>query len=130
MSDIAWFNPETNDLDIWMLRNGHWSASADLGAHPAGWRPAGIGDFNGDGTSDILWTNASSGTAEIWQVADGHWAASVDLGARPEGSGSAIGDFDHNGVSDIKWHNNATGAVASWLFDAQHQLTAQNFMFV
>ena len=34
----------------------HWSESVQIGPHPAGWLPAGVGDFNGDGTSDVAWT--------------------------------------------------------------------------
>ena len=29
----------------------HWIQSVDAGPHPAGWLPAGTGDFNGDGTA-------------------------------------------------------------------------------
>ena len=112
-----------------MLENGRWAASVDVGAHPAGWTPA-IGDFNGDGVSDILWSNADSNAVEVWEIADGRWAASIDLGERPAGSSvGAIGDFDQNGVSDIMWHNEMTGAATSWLLDAQHQLTAKDFLF-
>ena len=112
-----------------MLQNGHWSASVDLGAHPAGWQPS-IGDFNGDGVSDILWSNAPSNATEVWQIESGHWAASIDLGSHPTASSvAAVGDFDHNGASDVVWRNDATGAMTSWLFDAQLQLSAKDFLF-
>ena len=35
------------------LVDGKWAASVDIGHH--GGTIAGIGDFNGNGTSDILW---------------------------------------------------------------------------
>jgi subtilisin family serine protease len=128
-SDIAWFNAATSYLEIWMLQNGHWSASVDVGAHPAGSHPT-VGDFNGDGVSDILWTNTASNATEVWQIENGHWAASVDLGSHPAGASiAAVGDFDHNGASDVMWHDDASGATTSWLFDAQHQITAKDFMF-
>ena len=49
-SDIAWYNSTTGNIDIWQIVNGHWNGSVDVGSHPLGWAPAGIGDFNGDGT--------------------------------------------------------------------------------
>jgi hypothetical protein len=50
--------------------NGQWAGSVDIGTHPAGWTPAGVGDFNHDGTSDILWREASTGHTEIWLLAN------------------------------------------------------------
>ena len=35
-SDIAWYNPTTNDIDLWLIKNGQWVASIDVGTHPAG----------------------------------------------------------------------------------------------
>src|SRR4029079_12394361 len=39
----------------------HWTQRGDPGAHPAGWLPAGNGDFNADGTTDLAWFNAATG---------------------------------------------------------------------
>jgi hypothetical protein len=65
--------------------NGHWSASSAVGSHPAGWTPAGIGDFNHDETSDIAWYNSTSGNIDIWQIVNAQWATSVNVGAHPLG---------------------------------------------
>src|SRR5206468_677655 len=48
----------------------HWMASVDLGSHPPGWTPAGIGDFNHDGTSDVLWSNPTTGGTDLWKIAN------------------------------------------------------------
>jgi hypothetical protein len=37
------------------MANGHWAGTISLGAHPGSATIAGVGDFNGGGTSDILW---------------------------------------------------------------------------
>ena len=84
-SDLAWYNPGTNGIDIWKLSNGQWAASADTGTHPAGYHPAGFGDFNGDGTDDILWFNATTRDLELWKISNGQWAGSVDI--RPASAG-------------------------------------------
>jgi len=64
--DILWFNPATGDVDLWLLRDGHWARSVDIGAHPAGWVPAGVGDFDRDGHLDILWYQGSINRLETW----------------------------------------------------------------
>jgi subtilisin-like proprotein convertase family protein len=129
-SDVLWYNPSNSDVEIWQISNGHWAGSADVGAHPAGSQPAGVGDFNGDGTSDVLWDNPAAKAVEVWQIENAHWAASVDLGSLSAGwHPVAIGDFDHNGVSDVMWRNDATGEVMDWSLAAQHQLTANSFLF-
>ncbi|MEJ0078397.1 MAG: VCBS repeat-containing protein [Alphaproteobacteria bacterium] len=84
-SDVLWFNAATRDVDLWLIQNGQWAGSVDIGTHPAGWSIAGVGDFNRDGTSDVLWFNAATNGAEIWEIRNGHWAASVDLGTHPAG---------------------------------------------
>ena len=96
--------------------NGQWAGSIDIGAHPAGWAPAGIGDFNNDDTSDVLWFNAATGDAEVWLIANGHWSASYDLGTHPTGwSPAGVGDFNSDGFSDILWREVATNRVETWL---------------
>ena len=120
-SDLAWYNPGTNGIDIWKLTNGQWAGSADTGMHPAGYQPAGFGDFNADGTDDILWFNPTTRNVDIWKIANGLWAGSVDVGTHgrrrlagsttPAGSSLArtsIGD----GTSDIAWYNPSTNNVA------------------
>ncbi len=82
---MLWFNAATRDVDLWLIQNGQWAGSVDIGTHPAGWSIAGVGDFNRDGTSDVLWFNAATNGAEIWEIRNGHWAASVDLGTHPAG---------------------------------------------
>jgi len=87
----------------------------DLGSRGPDWRPAGVGDFDADGTSDILWQNTTTGALDDWRMVNGSWAASVDLGSRgPEWRVAGVGDFDHDGTSNILWQNVNTGAVDEW----------------
>jgi hypothetical protein len=68
-SDIAWYNPSINDIDIWLMKNGQWSASVDIGSHPAGAVAAGLGDFDHNGVSDIAWFNPNTSHIENWLLA-------------------------------------------------------------
>jgi len=93
----------------------HWAASVDVGAHPAGWAPAGIGDFNHDATSDLAWLNPTTGDVDIWELANGQWSASSDVGSHPAGyQPVGFGDYNHDGTSDVLWFNPATRDVDLW----------------
>ena len=65
MTTPAMFSGSGN-AEVWLIANGHWSASYDLGSHPTGWSPAGVGDFNSDGFSDILWREVATNRVETW----------------------------------------------------------------
>jgi hypothetical protein len=96
-------------------RTVHWTASVDVGSHPAGWLPAGSGDFNADGTSDLAWYNAATGNIDVWKLYNGAWAGSADVGSHPAGYQPAgFGDYNHDGTSDVLWFNPATRDVDLW----------------
>ena len=93
----------------------HWTKSVGIAPHPAGWSPAGIGDFNADGTSDIAWYNSSTGNIDIWKFANDQWEASVDAGSHPGGyQPVSFADFNHDNTGDVLWYNPATGQVDLW----------------
>jgi hypothetical protein len=93
----------------------HWIASVDVGPHPAGWAPSGIGDFNNDGSSDLAWYNPTTRNIDIWKLADGEWIGSTDVGTHPAGYQPAgFGDFDRDGTTDIAWHNPTTNNLDIW----------------
>jgi hypothetical protein len=93
----------------------HWMASVDAGAHPPGWLPAGIGDFNADGTSDLAWFNASTGDLDIWKLANGAWSGSSDVGSHPAGyQPVGFGDYNGDHTSDVLWFNPTTRDADLW----------------
>jgi VCBS repeat-containing protein len=93
----------------------HWMKSVDVSPHPAGWQPAGIGDFNADGISDLAWFNASNGDLDIWKLANGQWASSSDVGSHPAGYQPVLfGDYNGDGTSDVLWFNPTTHDVDLW----------------
>jgi hypothetical protein len=96
----------------------HWSESVQIGPHPAGWLPTGVGDFNGDGTSDLAWHNAGANSIDIWKLANGKWAGSADVGSHPAGyQPVGVGDFNHDGTSDMLWYNPTTHDTDIWILN-------------
>lgn len=93
----------------------HWMASIDMGPHPAGWLPTGIGDFNHDATSDLAWYNSTNGNVDVWKFTNGHWEGSLNVGSHPAGwQPAGIADFNLDGTSDIAWYNSGNGYVETW----------------
>jgi len=96
-------------------QTAHWTRSVDIAPHPAGWSPAGIGDFNHDATSDLAWFNPTNGDLDIWELANGQWSASSDVGPHPAGyQPVGFGDYNHDGTSDVLWFNPTTHDVDLW----------------
>jgi subtilisin-like proprotein convertase family protein len=111
--DVLWYDPSTHAVDQWVMHNGQWSASIDLGTHSAA--PVGAGDFNGDGIDDILWRNPTTGAVDQWQMQNGQWAGSIDLGSHgTDWTVVGIGDFNQDGTDDILWRNVNTGQIDEW----------------
>ena len=108
------------------LPQTHWMASIDIGGHPAGWLPAGVGDFNHDGTADLAWYNASTGNLEAWLLANGHWSASLNVGTHATGwQPAGIVDFNSDGTSDFAWYNPTTTHLEFWtIVNGQQTATA------
>ena len=68
VSDIVWYNPTTNGIDIWLIKNAQWAGSVDIGTHPAGWVPVGLGDFDHNGVPDIAWQETATNRIDNWML--------------------------------------------------------------
>jgi hypothetical protein len=44
------------------------TSSGSLGSVSSDWSIAGVGDFDGNGTSDMLWRNSTTGQVYIWFI--------------------------------------------------------------
>ena len=68
---MLWFNPTTRHVDEWNIVNGQWAGSNDIGTYPgAGYRIAGLGDFNNDGSGDVFWHNPGTGATRHLAAAE------------------------------------------------------------
>ena len=124
IDDILWRNTTTGYVTEWLgTSNGSFSDNvthAGTGAADNSWKIAGVGDFNGDGTSDILWRNATSGYVTEWL---GSTTGAFSDNSAHAGNGAAdnswqvvsIGDFNGDAVDDVLWRNTTTGYVTDWL---------------
>jgi hypothetical protein len=53
---VLFYNQNTGDLDEWLIANGKWAGSIDLGVHPGSYQVAGVGAFTSNNTTDVLFT--------------------------------------------------------------------------
>ena len=112
-SDILWRNSVSGENYVYPMNGtailageGYLRTVADLD-----WKIAGIGDFDGDGSTDILWRHASTGDNYIYLMngrvvsSEGYLPVVADQSWQVAG----VGDFDGDGKADILWRNSATG---------------------
>ncbi len=86
-----------------------------LGSPGAGWVFAGIGDFQGFGTSDILFENPTLGQYKVWMMSDDAIASSVTLGGPGIGYAPvSIGAYTSSGASDLMLANLQSGAISEF----------------
>jgi hypothetical protein len=89
-----------------------------VGALPAGWSIAGVGDFNNDGITDILLSNTGSGVA-IWFMSNGVLALAAGVGTMAPGWAIAqTGDYNGDGISDILLYHAASGTIGAWIMNS------------
>ena len=50
------------------MQDSHWAGSVDIGSHPPGWQPIGIGDSDGNGIADVWWRQGTSTHVEMWML--------------------------------------------------------------
>ncbi|MBV6340267.1 VCBS repeat-containing protein [Candidatus Magnetobacterium casensis] len=117
-SDILWYNTDTGEVALWLLKNGAISDTVPLAAVDTRWQIKGKGDFNGDGNSDILWQNTQTNQVAVWLLDKGTIKSATAMGiADTPWQFKDIGDYNGDGTSDVLWQNSTTGTVAIWLIN-------------
>jgi hypothetical protein len=60
-ADLVLENTATGVRVIWILDNGNFDHTVNLGTVPSSWHIVGVGDFPGNGQSDLVWENTMTG---------------------------------------------------------------------
>jgi len=77
------------------MANGHLIGGGGVGTASTAWVPAGVGDFNGDGTTDMLWRNVNTGEVDDWLMSNGHISGGNALGF-VSATATVVGTGDYN----------------------------------
>ena len=124
-SDLLWRNQQTDQTQIWTLKNGAYVSNALLGNAPAigansPWTIVGTADFTGDGQADLLWRNQQTDQTFIWTLKNGAYVSGALLGNSPSvGANSpwrivGVADFTGDGQADFLWRNQQTDQTVIW----------------
>ena len=102
----------TGNMDA--VKNGASPTVAYAGCASGGWKIAGSGDFDGDGTEDTLLSDGS-GVAG-WKMISGQRAGDQWFGTlAAEQKIAGIADLNNDGTDDILLCDYATGICTGWL---------------
>jgi hypothetical protein len=136
ITDLLWWEPDTNQLTIWLMKGGAVQSLVSPGAGQDinQWLLIGTGDFNADGISDIMWWNPQAGAVEVWYMATSSSAASGAGGNGFQATSSLgqvtgnstlsyTGDLNGDGREDILWRDYETGQITLWIMGADGQPT-------
>jgi autotransporter-associated beta strand protein len=114
--DIFWRNISTGEVGMWVMNGTTVTKSMDFGAVPLTWTIAGIGDFDGNGSTDILWRD-NLGNVGVWLMSGTSILSTAVLGEVPLNWNIAqTGDYNGDGKSDILWAD-ASGDVGVWFMN-------------
>jgi hypothetical protein len=81
---LLWRDSVTGTVAIWVLGPQRSVSSAvSLGAVPAAWTIAQIGDYNGDGVSDVLWRDNNGNTVVWFLSGTGTLSSAAPVGTVP-----------------------------------------------
>lgn len=126
LSDMLWFNADTNQFGYWITSPKSTNSDYRLGGLKTinvtpGYYIAGVSDFDGNGTSDIVWTSAnrdiylwtSNGSSFTSRFVD-HYPAGWHL--------VGAGDINGDGHADLLWMNDGTCQFAYWLMNGSKRI--------
>ncbi len=134
IADLLWWEPDSNQLKIWLMNGGAVQSVASPGAGQdiSQWLLINTGDFNNDGVCDIMWWNPQAGGVEVWYMAASSSAASGAGGEAFQATSSPgqimgnstlsyTGDLNGDGRGDILWRDYETGQIMLWIMGADGQ---------
>ena len=124
--DVFLRNTASGEAGMWVISGMQVTKTVDFGAVPLSWTVAGIGDFDGNGSTDILWRD-NLGNVGIWLMNGTSIMSSTVLGQAPLGwSVAQIGDYNGDGKSDVLWID-TSGNVGAWLMNGASISSATTF---
>lgn len=128
-NDLLWHDRRNGRLLAWLMNGLERRSAAALSPKEVDdtqWRPAGAGDFDGDGKADILWRHERTGRLVAWLM-DG-LSRRTGVLLNPPQAGSldwrvqSVLDLDSDGDADIVWRNHLSGRLVAWLMSGTTRL--------
>jgi hypothetical protein len=129
--DLLWQHQTTGYLAAWMMDGATQLAGTALTpaqVEDTGWKVAGAGDLDGDGSDDLVWQHIGDGRVAAWFMR-GLTRLSGELLSIPRVNDQqwrigAVGDLDGDGRADLVWRHEGDGRLAIWLMTRSLVLSA------
>jgi FG-GAP-like repeat len=123
-------NTVTGEVGVWVMKGATPVQIVDFGVVPLTWTIAGIGDFDGNGSSDILWRD-NLGNVGIWLMKTDASGISILKSSVLSNVGlnwsiAQTGDYNGDGNADILWIDNL-GNVGSWFMNGTTVSSVVNY---
>jgi hypothetical protein len=114
--NVFWRNTTTGEVGIFVINGTQIVQTVNFGVVPLTWSIAGIGDFDGNGSTDILWRD-NAGNVGIWLLKGTQIQSSATLGNVPlNWTVVETGDYNGDGNADVLWKDSA-GNVGVWFMN-------------
>jgi hypothetical protein len=123
-------NTVTGEVGVWVMKGATPVQTVNFGVVPLTWTIAGIGDFDGNGSSDILWRD-NLGNVGIWLMKTDALGISILKSSVLSNVGlnwsiAQTGDYNGDGMADILWIDNL-GNVGSWFMNGTTVSSVVNY---
>lgn len=123
LRDLVLQNETSGRITVWYMNKANLngftvSQVAEVPTTPgAGWKVAGIGDFNRDASRDIVLQNVSTGQIGVWLMRNNQVVQGTVVTTTPAAGWKVVGlsDFNNDGYPDIVLQNQSTRQVALWV---------------
>lgn len=122
--DFVLYNSNIRQTAIWYLNNNTFINGIFGPTLPAGWRVAGVADFDHDGQVDYLLFNASTNQTAVWYLSglsfvSGAYGPTIAAGYTLAG----VSDFNGDGNPDFILFSSATRRTAVWYLNNNAYVT-------
>jgi hypothetical protein len=117
IAEIVWSDALEHRVVIWRITGLDVAEAILLPQTIEGWRVAGFGDENGDGTDDLLLLGTGTPDAQIWLMSGAAVTGSLAVPAAASATGTLVsggGDYDADGTGDLLNFDPGTGAITIW----------------
>lgn len=127
-ADIAWQNPTTGDVSIWIMSGltRQWTAAVVPSIGDPAWRVKAVADINMDTHPDLVWQHQTQGWLVVSMLSGTTTVAQHALSASALTAGWQVvgsGDLDQDGFTALVLQHDTNGDLSWFKLDGSAQVS-------